>query len=113
MNEAMTIAIFYGIMIILVSLIQAFVTSYSKRGYVLGVRLVGGLEKDREVKKIVKDYRILTILVGFALALLILGLSYLIENEALLNFIYILSIFLTYIPLVLANKKLKVLAKDQ
>ena len=39
MNEAMTIAIFYGIMIILVSLIQAFVTSYSKRGYVLGVRL--------------------------------------------------------------------------
>lgn len=113
MNEAMTIAIFYGIMIILLSLIQAFVTSYSKRGYVLGVRLSGGLEKDREVRKIVKDYRILTILVGFALALFILGLSYIIENEALLNFIYILSIFLTYIPLVLANKKLKVLAKDQ
>lgn len=113
MNETMTIAIFYGIMIILVSLIQAFVTSYSKRGYVLGVRLVGGLEDDSKVKKIVKNYRILTILVGFALALLILGLSYIIENEALLNFIYILSIFLTYIPLVLANKKLKVLAKDQ
>ncbi|MDY2927473.1 DUF1648 domain-containing protein [Anaerococcus sp.] len=113
MNEAKTIAIFYGIMIILLSLIQAFVTSYSKRGYVLGVRLSGGLEKDREVRKIVKDYRILTILVGFALALFILGLSYIIENEALLNFIYILSIFLTYIPLVLANKKLKVLAKDQ
>ncbi|WP_105301222.1 DUF1648 domain-containing protein [Anaerococcus marasmi] len=113
MNENMSIAIFYGIMIILISLIQAFVTSYSKRGYVLGVRLSEGLEKDREVKKIVKDYRILTILVGFALALFILGLSYLIENEALLNFIYILSIFLTYIPLVLANKKLKLLAKDQ
>ncbi|MCI5972232.1 MAG: DUF5808 domain-containing protein [Anaerococcus sp.] len=113
MNEAKTIAIFYGIMIILLSLIQAFVTSYSKRGYVLGVRLVGGLEDDSKVRKILKDYRILTILVGFALALLILGLSYIIENEALLNFIYILSIFLTYIPLVLANKKLKVLAKDQ
>ena len=55
----------------------------------------------------------MTILVGFALALFILGLSYLIENEALLNFIYVLSIFLTYIPLVLANKKLKLLAKDQ
>lgn len=113
MNENMSIAIFYGIMIILISLIQAFVTSYSKRGYVLGVRLSEGLEKDREVKKILKDYRILTILVGFALALFILGLSYLIENEALLNFIYVLSIFLTYIPLVLANKKLKLLAKDQ
>lgn len=113
MNETMTIAIFYGIMIILLSLIQAFVTSYSKRGYVLGVRLVGGLEDDSKVRKIVKDYRIMTILTGFVLALLILGLSYLIENEALLNFIYILSIFLTYIPLVLANKKLKVLAKDQ
>lgn len=35
MNENMSIAVFYGIIIILISLIQAFVTSYSKRGYVL------------------------------------------------------------------------------
>lgn len=98
MNERMNLAVFYGIIIILISLIQAFVTSYSKRGYVLGVRLVGDLEKDREVRKILKDYRTLTILIGFALALFILGLSYLIENEVLLNFAYILSIFLTYIP---------------
>lgn len=113
MNETMSIAIFYGIIIILMSLIQAFVTSYSKRGYVLGVRLVGDLKNDSEVRKIVKNYRTLTILIGFALALLILTLSYFIENELLLNFTYILSIFLTYIPLVLANKKLKILAKNQ
>lgn len=113
MNENMSLAIFYGIIIILISLIQAFVTSYSKRGYVLGVRLAGDLEKDKEVRKIVKNYKTLTILIGFALALLILTLSYLIENELLLNFANIISIFLTYIPLILANKKLKILAKDQ
>lgn len=113
MSEANRMAIFYGLIIIIISLIQAFVTSYSKRGYVLGVRFAEGVEKDEKVRKIVKDYKILTILIGFSLAIFVMILSYLVENLFLLNSVYILSIFLSYIPLVLANKKLKLLSKNQ
>ncbi len=113
MSEANKMAIFYALIIVLISLIQAFVTSYSKRGYILGVRFAEGFEKDEKVRKIVKDYKTLTILLGIGLGLFIVGLSYLTENLILTNVLYVLSIFINYLPLVFANKKLKVLGKNQ
>ncbi len=53
------------------------------------------------------------ILLGLSLAIVVVLISYVIDNFAVLNIIYFLAIILLYLPLIVANKKLKSLAKTE
>lgn len=111
MSENTKLAIFYAGVIILLTILQAFVDSYSKRGYIFGVRMSSNLSESKKAKEIIKNYKMQIILLGISLAIFVVLMSYAIDNFAVLNIIYFLAIILLYLPLIVANKKLKGLAK--
>ena len=111
MSENTKLAIFYAGVIILLTILQAFVDSYSKRGYIFGVRMSSSLSESKKAKEIIKNYKMQIILLGISLAIFVVLISYAIDNFAVLNIIYFLAIILLYLPLIVANKKLKGLAK--
>lgn len=107
MSEARFIAIIYTSALVLVGLIQVFIQAFSKKGYTLGVSVPKGLRETETMKKILNDYKMMTLTLTIFLSLCQYFLSYITKSVGFLTLFFFISFGVLFLPLIIYNKNLK------
>lgn len=109
MTEGNFISILYASTILLVGILQVFVNSFSKKGYVFGIRLD---ENRDDLRKINKKYKPITLILTLALGSIQYLISLVTNNVGWISLYFFLSLGLIMIPLIWANKEIRKISKS-
>lgn len=109
MTEGNFISILYASNILLVGILQIFVNSFSKKGYVFGIRLD---ENRDDLRKINKKYKLITLILTLALGAIQYLISLVTNNVGWITLCFFLSLGLIMVPLIWANKEIRKITKS-
>ena len=107
MTEARFIAINYTFVLVMVGLIQVFIQTFSKKGYILGVSVPKNVKETETMKQILKDYKIMALTMTIFLGLGQYFLTYITKSIGFLTLFFFVSLGLLSLPLIIYNKNLK------
>ncbi|WP_311530974.1 DUF5808 domain-containing protein [uncultured Anaerococcus sp.] len=108
MTEGNFISTLYASTILLIGILQIFVNSISKKGYVFGIRLD---ENSDGLRKINKKYKLVTLILTLALGAIQYLISFVTNNVGWISLYFFLSLGLIMIPLIWANKEIRKITK--
>ena len=109
MTEGNFISILYASSILLVGILQIFVNSLSKKGYVFGIRLD---ENSDGLRKINKKYKLITLILTLALGSIQYLISFVTNNVGWISLYFFLSLGFIMVPLIWANKEIRKISKS-
>ncbi|MGO3751681.1 MAG: DUF1648 domain-containing protein [Peptoniphilaceae bacterium] len=112
MSEKMIMLLYSIFILLILMIVQLLIPNITRKNIFLGVKIPEDRFKTDEVKKIIKGYRVETIIVGAVLLIVSSVISYKFGNEILFGIsilIYIVTLFLVYLRW---NKKAKKLKKE-
>lgn len=107
MTEARMISLIYSSAIVFVGLIQVFINSFSKKGYVYGARPGEDLREYKKLDNLSRSYKFYTLILTLVLGLGQYFLSYITNSVGFLTLFFLISLMVLCVPLFIANKKLK------
>lgn len=109
MTEGNFISILYASSILLVGILQIFVNSLSKKGYVFGIRLD---ENSDGLRNINKKYKLVTLILTLALGAIQYLISLVTNNVGWISLYFFLSLGFIMVPLIWANKEIRKISKS-
>ncbi|MDO5048006.1 MAG: DUF5808 domain-containing protein [Anaerococcus sp.] len=112
MDNLNKLGLLYGGCTFFVTILYTLIQYYSKRGYILGVRLSRKMALSEKVKVLLRKYKLMTLGLGSLSSLAIYFLSFILGEVSLSLAFTVLILVSGLIPLVIFNKKLRILSKE-
>ncbi|MDO5718851.1 MAG: DUF1648 domain-containing protein [Tissierellia bacterium] len=113
MDEMMALNLTYIISISIITFAVLILPNLSRKNLVLGVRFPNEYKERDEIKKVVRDFRFLTILFGIISIIITIVITSIFPDNFRVQTIFLLiNSLIPLYPLIISAKKLKILKED-